>query len=126
MTRRCPGLITLRELRSFQPSRSDSRTRYLVAIRDSVSPRRTTYVVERVVARKSVAAHDAVHGHAVRACDAPQRVAATHDVLVGRIARLTGCDQRGAHIRAHARRRRSDQQILAGTDQRAANLVRSL
>ena len=42
---------------------------------------------ERVVARQAVAARDALHRHAVRARDAPQRVAATHDVLVGRVAR---------------------------------------
>src|SRR5688572_5831373 len=58
---------------------------------------------ESVVAREAVAGRDALYAHAMRTRDAPQRVAAPDDVLVGPVARRA-FDRRCARgdIPAHA------------------------
>src|SRR5688572_29596385 len=74
---------------------------------------------ESVIAREAVAGRDALYAHAMRPRDAPQRVAAPDDVLVGSVARRA-FDRRRARgdILTHAGRCSSDQQILPGPDQR--------
>ncbi len=109
-------------------------------MRESVSPARTTYVIdaefgavsrgnrrragngqhltdrERTVAPQTVAVRQVVHAHAVGAGDAPERVAAADDVFAWSALRRTGADSSIVSARAS---------VAASTPRGAAVISRS-